>query len=258
MITITKKDNAVPTQATMDLEKQLLKTAWVKESEQLLKYIGDDLTKTDKKILQKCVDKKDFTDKQVQQLKKVLVKYRTKLEELKPDETIEAVDNFVQMINTEKEFIKLMSADTHRKLYVNVKTFTGEIYGFNFEVLQVTDSRVVDSLELQIDLFRDYSMEDKATYLRASAGEELTPEEQLLVEKINQEIIEKQSTEKIKAVDNFLSHQLKIEGSNADFDERLEFWSLFPFNSKVGVFIRVQDMLGLTDVYNSELFPTRQ
>ena len=58
MINITE-EKPVATEATIELEKSLLKTVWVKEAELIQTYVPEeDLTKTQQKLLQKCIDKK--------------------------------------------------------------------------------------------------------------------------------------------------------------------------------------------------------
>ena len=250
-----KKDNR--TESVKTLEKTLLTTSWVKEAELIQEFVPeDDLTKNQQKLLQKCINREDFTDKQLMDLKLVLNKYRKILQKLKPQETVDSVDKAVQMMNTEKDFINMMSTDEQKKLLVHIKTYDG-LKGFDFIVHPVNDSRVIETLEMQVDLFRDYTVEEQLIYSKASMGQDLTPDEERIYNKMNQEIIEKQSNERIRSINSFLANQLTLEGSDATLEDRIRFWELFPFNSKVGVFIRVQDMLGLSETKNSELFPTR-
>ena len=69
---MTTEDNSLTS-----LEQKLLKTTWVKEAEMVLDFVPhEDLTKTQIKILEKCVDKEELTDKQLIDLKKCLQKYR--------------------------------------------------------------------------------------------------------------------------------------------------------------------------------------
>lgn len=151
----------------------------------------------------------------------------------------------------------MMMSDEQMKLLVHVKTING-VKGFDFIVHPINDSRVIETLEMQIDLFRDYSVEEQLIYSKASVGnEDLTEDELRIYNKMNQEIIEKQSHERIITINKFLANQLSLEGSNATLEDRIRFWEVFPFNSKIGVFLRVQDMLGLSETKNSELFPTR-
>lgn len=242
----------------LQLERSLLTTSWVKEAELIKDFVPDeDLTKAQHKLIQKCIDKEDFTDKQLSELKLILNKYRKILLKLKPDKKIENIDGAVQMMETEKDFINMMMSDEQMKLLVHVKTING-VKGFDFIVHPINDSRVIETLEMQIDLFRDYSVEEQLIYSKASVGnEDLTEDELRIYNKMNQEIIEKQSHERIITINKFLANQLSLEGSNATLEDRIRFWEVFPFNSKIGVFLRVQDMLGLSETKNSELFPTR-
>ena len=134
----------------LQLERSLLTTSWVKEAELIRDFVPtDDLTKTQQKLIQKCIDKEDFTDKQLADLKLLLNKYRKILLKLKPDKKIENIDGAVQMMETEKEFINMMTSDEKMKLLVHVKTING-IKGFDFIVLPINDSRIIESLEMQV------------------------------------------------------------------------------------------------------------
>lgn len=252
-----KDEKPKRTNSVIELEKELLKTSWVKEAELIQDYVPEeDLTKTQQKLLTKCINKEDFTDKQISDLKLLLNKYRKILLKIKPDETVKQIDDAVQMIESEKDFINMMTTDEEMTLKVHVKTING-MKGFNFIVHPINDSRVIETLEMQVDLFRDYSVEEQTIYSKANIpGTDLTPDEKKIYEKMNKEIISKQSMERIHTINSFLAHQLSIKGSTSDYNDRYRFWEVFPFNSKVGVFIRVQDMLGLSETKNSELFPS--
>ena len=242
----------------IELERNLLVTSWVKEAELIQEFVPtEDLTKQQQKLLQKCINREDFTDKQLADLKLILNKYRRILQKIKPDKTLDDVDKAVQMMNSEKDFLDLMSPDEELRLLVHVKTIKG-VKGFDFIVEPITDSRVIESLELQIDLFRDYTLEEQVIYSKATThSDDLTEDERKIYEKMNKEIIDKQSHDRINAINRFLASQLTLEGSTSTYDEKVRFWEVFPFNSKIGVFVRVQDMLGLSETKNSELFPTR-
>lgn len=251
----TKKDNR--TDSVKGLEQDLLRTVWVKEAELIQDFVpSEDLTKNQQKLIQKCIDKENFTDKQFMDLKLVLNKYRKILQKLKPDETVENVTKAVEMMQTEKDFINMMTPNEEMRLLVHVNTVYGK-KGFDFIVHPINDSRVIETLEMQIDLFRDYSIEEQLAYSKGATGQDLTPDERRIYNRMNQEIMEKQGHERIQSINKFLASQLTLENSNADYEDRYKFWEVFPFNSKVGVFMKVQDMLGLTETKNSELFPSR-
>ena len=137
--TMQKEDNRTP--SVISLERNLLKTSWVKESELIQKYVPEeDLTKAQQKLLQKCIDKEEFTDKQLADLKLILVKYRKILQKINPQDTVDNVEKSVKMIKTEADFINLMNNDEQKRLLVNIKTYNG-VVGFDFIVLPISDSR---------------------------------------------------------------------------------------------------------------------
>ena len=179
------------------------------------------------------------------------------LNKLNPEETLNSIDDAVQLIQTEQDFLDLMDTETEKYLTIHLPSPKGNILELEFEVLPITDSRVIESLELQIDLFRDFTLEETATYASASqkTPENRTPEEEKILQKMNQLLSEKLGSQRIRSVDNFLANQLKLKDSDADLNKRLEFWLKFPFNAKFVVFVAVQERLGLTEVDNEKLFP---
>ena len=245
------------TDVVIELEKSLLKTSWVEESKRILKYVPEEnITKKDKLLFERCIEKKDFTDKQFEDLKKALAKYREPLQKIKPEDSEKAIDDTVRIIKTEQEFLDLMDDEKDKYLIVHLPTRKG-VMEFEFEVLPLIDSRVVESLELQVDLFRDYSLEETAMYASAvnKLEEDRTSEEIAIINQMNKSLNDKISKQRIQAVDNFLAHQLKIRDSDTPIDGRLKFWSMFHFNAKFSIFIMVQKRLGLTEINNRELFP---
>lgn len=250
-------DEVERTQAVVELEKNLLKTTWVKEAELIKEYVPEeDLTKNQIKLLDKCIDKEEFTDKQFSDLKALLNKYRNLLKKLNPEETLKTVEEVVELIHTEQDFINLMEENEEKYLVVNLP-YKGKLMQFEFEVLPLVDSRVVEALELHIDVFRDFDLEEATVYTNAinKNPEDLSVEEQNIIKKLNKKITDKLSTKKIEAVDMFLANQLKIKDSDSDLDTRLKFWRIFHFNAKFSVFMVVQNRLGLNEISNEKLFP---
>ena len=253
----TTTEKIMTPDATVILEKQLLKTSWVKEAELIKKFVPEeDLSKSQIKLLDKCIAKEDFTDKQFTDLKLLLNKYRLILQELKPDEALENVEKAVEIIKTEQEFIDMMEASEEKYLVVHLP-YHDRLMEFEFEVLPLNDSRVIDSLQLQIDLFRDFDFDEATVYSNASNKnpEDLTDEEKRIVKKLNGLIADKLSTGQIDSTDNFLANQLKIKGSDADVETRKQFWKKFHFNAKFSVFVAVQKRLGLDEISDEKLFP---
>ena len=239
--------------STAEVERQLLKTQFPLECESLpLEKLNSD----EQDVVNKCMNYEELNDEEFTLLKATLQRYRPALQKIKPEETLENVDKAVQLIKSEQDFLDLMDEEEEKYLTVQLPTKKGKLQ-FDFEVLPLTDSRVVESLELQVLLFKDYTDEETALYTSASTKneDELTKEEKEVLEKMNQDLAEKVSQQKITSVNNFLANQLRIKDSDADIEIRRNFWKKFHFNAKINVFVKVQERLGLNELNTRELFP---
>ena len=110
-------------------------------------------------------------------------------------------------------------------------------------------------MEMNINLFKDYSEQEKQLFNKAQEQEELTPEEQIIVEKMTKDINAIAGEEKAKIIDGFLASQLRLPESSQEYNDRLLFWKKFPFMEKWAVVGKVEERLGLTETANEKLFP---
>lgn len=241
-----------PDKKAAKMEKHLLKTTFPLECEELP---FDELTEEEQSVVSKCMNHEDLTDDEFTLLKKTLQTYRKYIRKHKPTETVEAFEKTQNIIKTEADWLKLVDDKQNRILKVNVP-FNGNWYPMEFEILPLDDSSVVSSLQQHVDLFKDYSKEEMKAFTKAQQGQTISPEEAKIVEKINKEIGEKNSEERIKTMNHFLASQLRLPESTSDVETRVEFWEKFPFITKAGIMAKVEDRLGLTDQSNEELFPT--
>lgn len=241
-----------PDEKAAMVEKELLKTQFPLECEELPL---ESLTQEERIVVIKCMDHMALTDDEFVLLKATLEKYREYITKYRPTETVEAMENTIQIINTEQEFLDILNDESNKMLRVHL-TYQGQVYEFNFEILPVDDSRIVDYMEMNIDLFKDYSNEEKQLFTKAQENkEELSSEEQAIVEKMTKEINAMAGQEKAKLIDGFLASQLRLPKSSQNYNDRLVFWKKFPFLEKWAVVGKVEDRLGLTETANEKLFP---
>ena len=236
------------------MERHLLKTQFPMECEDIP---FDDLNHEEQKVVSKCINHDDLTDDEFSLLKKTLVRYREAIHKHKPAETKEAMENTLEVIGTEQELLDILDDETYKKLTVDLP-LNGKRYRLDFEILPVDDSRVVDYLEMNIDLFKDYSNDEKNLIMKAQQGEPMTPEEQAIVNKMTKELNAMAGQEKSKMVDGFLAAQLRLPNSSQDYDTRVKFWNKFPFMAKYAIVTEVEQRLGLTELANEKLFPSKQ
>lgn len=234
------------------VEQELLKTQFPFECEELPL---EELTPEERKVVIKCMDHMELTDDEFTLLKATLQRYREAITKHRPTETIEALEKTEQIIQTEADWLAIVNDRSNRILKVNVP-YNGEWYPMEFEILPLDDSHVVPTLETHIELFQDYSKEEMRIWNKANQGQAISPEEKQIVERMNKEIEDKNSEDRITSMNNFLAAQLRLPNSTSDMDTRIEFWVKFPFITKAAIMEKVNDRLGLTDQDSRKLFPT--
>lgn len=237
-----------------DIEKELLKTRYPLECESLPLA---SLNSEEQRVVSKCINGEEFNDADFSLLKQTLQKYRKVINEYQPDETVNDIEQTIKIIKTEKDLLDLLDAPERRKLLVHLP-IGDQTVSLDFDVKPLDDSRVVESLQAQLDLFRDFTQSEKETYTRAQAGQTLTPEEASVVKNMETKINEMVSEHNEEICNKLLANQLRLPESSQSYEDRLYFWKRFPFTAKFSIFTKVQYMLGLTEQNNEELFPTRE
>lgn len=232
------------------IERSLLEEEFPKEAEQIIG--ADGLSSYETKLLNKCINHNPISDEEFKDLKKLLNDYRPYLEKYKPAETLEAVDKTVNTIKTEKDFLDMVE-NVDNILKINIP-FRGEFYPVELEILPLDDSRMINQLSSHVDLFKGMEPEDILLFNDAQQGKELSKEEQAIVEKMNKEINERASQNRMEQIDDLLASQTRLKDSDADYDTRLKFWKRFNFQAKFAIYFKVEDRLGLNEDVTNKLF----
>lgn len=232
------------------IERSLLEEEFPKEAEQIIG--ADGLSSYETKLLNKCINHNPISDEEFKDLKKLLNDYRPYLEKYKPAETIEAVDKTVRSIKTEKDFLDMVE-NVDNILKINIP-FRGEYYPVELEILPLDDSRMINQLSNHVDLFKGMEPEDILLFNDAQQGKELSKEEQAIVDKMNKEINERASQNRMEQIDDLLASQTRLKDSDADYETRLEFWKKFNFQCKFAIYFKVEDALGLNEDVTNKLF----
>lgn len=247
-----KKKTATTPEKLASLEKDLYYTTFKKEAEQIpIERLPPD----EQLVLLKCRQGEEPTPEEFKKLKAVLVRYREHLQKYQPDKVIENAEQVVKIIKTEQELLDILDNPRRRRLLLHLP-LDGEIYEMDFEILQLENSRAIQSLQVHLDIFKDYTQEEAQLYAKAQSGAKLTREEQHIIDRINQELNEKANEQQDEIMLTFLANQLRLPNSTDDYEKRKEFWRKFPFNAKYSVWMQLQDRLGLTEESNEKLFPT--
>lgn len=248
-----KHGNRQRTAEAKRIEKQMLETQFPLECEALPK---ENLTDEEQIVVDKCIQHEQLSDEEFRLLKKTLQKYRKALHDARPEETISNAEKVITVIESEKQLLDILDDPKRKNLKVHLP-IDGKVYELNFEILPITDSRAVNSVELQTDIFKDYSNEEIEIFGRAytNPNQKMTPQEEEIARKIEEAIIEKSNDYQSEQIINLLAYQLKLPGGTDDIEARKEFWRKFPFNARVSVWLQIKDRLGLNEESNELLFP---
>lgn len=215
----------------------------------------DKLTRKEQEIIDKVNKTIPLTDEELRIIKKTTAEYGEALEKYDAEEIIKSHEEFSNIVTTEHELIDLVfDSKKNKELKMNVPFSTG-VKRITFTVKPIDDSRAVKLTEQHMDIYRDLNPEEMKIQQKSLKGEKLSKAEQDVIEHINQKLTKIKMDERLKDINEFLAWQLDPPTTD-DMDFKIKFWENFPFNSKMSLFMKVQDMLGLTEEFDDTLFPT--
>lgn len=231
-----------------NIKQHLLDTIYPMKCEKL---VLEELNEYERGIAVKCVNHETLTDTEYDDLKKLLSKWDKATSKINPNEIVENIGKAHKQIKTAQEFINIMRKD--KKIIISLP-YAMEFYDFEFIVQPITDSRALQGLALELELFKNYTDYEKETYVKAQKGVIISPEEQAIANKISKELEKNIEANQDEVIIKFLARQLKLN-DDATHEEMIEFWSLFPINARVAAFIQTEELLGISESKNFELFP---
>jgi hypothetical protein len=217
------------------------------------------LSKKAKRLVEACLnDKTDFTDQEMDVLAGVVQRYGKAVQDSKVSDVLENQEKVINTINTEHELLDLLEKEVSDQfLTVDLPLKDGK-HRVTFQVLPITDSRAITTLETHANLFNDFSVEEKNIFNQGQNNLKDLSEAEIevynhLLERLNNNALANSE----EMIIELLSHQLQI-GDTLDVETNKKIWNKMPFNIKMGVFMRVEEMLGLKDFDTRELFPVTQ
>lgn len=236
-----------------EIEKFYIEKRLPKEVE-TLPY--DILPDEDKRIIDKIRDGKasELSDDEVSRIKQTRLEYEDTLKKYDANQIIESNKQMEDLIATEQDLLDFVYYDNDPVIKMNLPLKSG-VKLMTFHVKPLEDSRAVEFLEQHMDIFKDVSDEERKIYDKANNGGQLNSKEQQVLEHINKKITENQSKSTMENITTLLASQLE-EPSSLSYDEKIDFWSRFNFILRVQLYSKVMEKLGLTQEFNTELFPT--
>lgn len=216
------------------------------------------LSKNEKRLVKQVLnDNNSFTEKEWGILEGVITRYGEAVEKVDSTTLIENQEKVIQTIQTEHDLLDLLEQEEAGQYLTVDLPFRDGKHRVTFEVLPISDSRALTTLESHASLFNDFTVEEKNLFNKGQQ-ETLNEAEQEVYEQLMERLNNNALANSEEMIIELLSHQLKIKDTKLNVETNRKIWSLMKFNVKMAVFLRVEEMLGLNDFDTEELFPVTQ
>ena len=233
------------------IQKELLKKEWIIEARQIPK---EALNLGDATIIDKTIKKEQLTPDELTRLKELLDQYRPALTKLQPEDTLENLKDNIEIVEDEKEFLRLVSEyDTVQTIPFNYK-LQGKTIHMTFDVLPITDSISVGQFAENLAFFKDFTEEETRVYDKIQEGQTLSREEMIIQNSLNKKIEKATQENQKEIIVEFLAMQLRFHNKNTSYEEMKEVFNHMHYGYLALLFNKVQEISNLGDVQVENVF----
>ena len=233
--------------------KLLSKTKWRIEALQI--PMDDVICEKEQKLLQKCIDREDLTDLELDALEEILARYRPAINEIQPIKTMDTYHSNIEYVEDEHAFLELLDKEARdQTLTMYYPLLDGREAKLELTVKPITDAKAVMDVGENLDLFKDYTQDEIQIFNDYQMKKEQSPEERAIAEKLQQEIAVV-NADRIKDVAiEFLSLQTTFKDKDSSYDDMKQIYSKMQVGYLLLLFARVKDMTHLDDVETEKIF----
>lgn len=237
-----------------DTGSRLIEEYWVKNQlPQLVKNLPyNELSEAEQFIIDKVSNGGKLDDDELSIIKTTCAEYDSILKKYNVEEMVESNETLNELLGTEKELLDFVYNKEPPIIKVQLP-INGVNKVFNFTVKPLDDSRAVQFLQPHVDIFKDLSDEEKSIYYKNQEGGQLNTKEENVLKHINEKITQNQSRSQMENITELLASQIE-EPKSLSFEEKKKFWGNFHFITRVQIYSRLMDKLGLTEEFNEKLF----
>ena len=212
----------------------------------------------EQKLVDKCLNHESFDDDELEDLRKLLARYRPHLKDYDPIKIEKNLDDNLQIIKTSADLLQLLN-DPERFRIDMMYTVGDKQVLLKLKIKQLPDSDYLALLDTQTRVFRDLNDNEKRVYAKAANNVAMTVEEQNMVQsiqdKINERIVDYESnaqdvTKMIAKIVDF------VDDSELLYNEKLEFWKQIDLSARILLFMKIKEKLNISDKTEEELFPS--
>ena len=134
----------------------------------------------------------------------------------------------------------------------------GELVRLQFRLKPVSDNEYIELLDAQTRIFKELDKNEKIVYSKLTNRQAITPEEQKMIQHIQDKIVEKfgdvdKNNDKIL---NFLiDHVEFVDDATISREEREIFWKEMDLGTRALVYNKCKDILKIDEQLEVDLFP---
>lgn len=233
-------------------EKEVLPEEIIKLSNSVSIY---NLDKKTQRIIKKVESKEDLNSDELKYIKKVLANYREAINKHDVEGTVESINQHKRHIKTQQDLVALFDNEDDDRFHIKMQfPIDGILTLFEFDVKPITDIQAVNLVMDHANLFEDLTENEISLFNKETAGQEITEEEQQVIEEAKRKILELETENQVEIMNKFLARQLTPQAYDNVEDNINKFWKKFPFLERMSLYLKVRDILGLTERANEELF----
>lgn len=234
-----------------EIENELFNTTWREDAKELP---HDYLTSPEQEVIQKYIEYKPLTEKEVAEVKMLLRRYRPALIKEQPQETINRAVENINYVNDEKAFLQLV--DEQDQIQTIPFTFkkNNKEYRMHFDIYPVTDSQAILDIQNNLSMFKDLTEEEAQIYQKVQSGQTLTREEEQVRQHIQDKIEQATQQNTKQIIIEYLSMQLTFTGKASCPDCMKKVFKRVPLVYLAVLFQKVQEINNIADVKVDQVF----
>ena len=197
-----------------------------------------------------------LSDEEVEQVVEVISSYVPSIRKHKPQEMLHNYEENTQTINAYEQFMQLTDKSNQITTIPFSYTMGKQTIDTEFDVYPITDNQAVLDISTELELFKDFTEKEMLIYNKNQQGNNLSREEQIILNSVNKRIQEKTIQQSIPIITEFLSIQLQFKGCNVSRDEMRTALRRIPIKDLLRLYEEVEKILGLDNVTEVEVFQT--
>lgn len=167
---------------------------------------------------------------------------------------VEATKEHKTYIKTQQDLVELFDNDDEDRYKIKMQFPVNGIKRiFEFNVTPIADIQAVNLVMDHAHLFKDVTEEEMHLFNKENMNQKLTKAEKKVIAKAKEKLAEAEAENQISIINTFLARQV-TPPSYDNIEDNIKFWNKFPFMHRFSLYMKVREILGLTEEANDKLF----